>query len=190
MFFFDDLMLWFFGGLPLAMTVPDFFRGGITILERSFPYYRLFLIGVGIAVVTFLWALIEKTKIGCLVRSGVDDEETTRAMGINVNKLFFIIFGLGTFLAAVGGFLGAPWLGMEPRMAFTLMPFVLAVVIIGGLGSLRGSFWGSMVVGVLNTFGNALLPDFAYVVLFLPMALVLVFKPNGLFVSGKVVEGA
>ena len=189
MFFFDDAMFMIFGGHPMSIPVPAMFRGGIFFLERAFPYYRLFLIAVGIVVAVLLWVLIEKTKIGCLVRSGVDDEETARAMGVNVNQLFFIVFGLGTFLAAVGGFLGSPWLGMEPRMGFTLLPFVLAVVIIGGLGSLKGAFFGSMVVGLLNTIGSAFFPDFAYVVLFLPMALVLVFKPNGLFVSGGTVEG-
>jgi len=108
MFFFDDIMLWIFGGTPMAIPVPEMFRGSIEILERFFPIYRMFLIVVGIVVAVILWAVIEKTKLGCLVRSGVDDEETTRAMGININKLFFLVFGAGTFLAAVGGVLGGP----------------------------------------------------------------------------------
>lgn len=188
MFFFDDLLLVVFGGTPMQISIPKILAGSVSILDRSYSIYRLFLIGVGIVVFVGLYLLIEKTKLGCLVRSGVDDEETTRAMGVNINKLFFLVYGGGTFLAAVGGVLGGPWLGMEPRMCFALMPMSLAVVIIGGLGDLKGAFFGSMIVGLLYTFGTAFFPDYSYFVLFLPMALVLAFKPNGLFSSGKVVD--
>jgi len=188
MFFFDDLLLVIFGGTPMTIPIPKLLSGSIPLLDRSYSIYRLFLILVGVVVMILLYLIIEKTKLGCLVRSGVDDEETTRAMGVNINRLFFIIYGGGTFLAAVGGVLGGPWLGMEPRMCFALMPMMLAVVIIGGLGNLKGAFFGSIIVGLLYTFGTAIFPDYSYFVLFLPMALVLAFKPNGLFNSGKVVD--
>jgi len=180
-FFFDDLLLVIFGGTPMSIPIPELLSGSIPLLDRTYSIYRLFLILVGIVVMIALYLIIEKTKLGCLVRSGVDDEETTRAMGVDINKLFFLVYGGGTFLAGVGGVLGDPWLGMEPRMCFTLMPMMLSVVIIGGLGNLRGAFWGSMIVGLLYAFGSAIFPDYSYFVLFLPVALVLAFKPNGLF---------
>ena len=188
LFFFDDLLLVIFTGNPMQIPVPKILDFSITFFGMYFPMYRIFLIAVGIIIAVALVLIVDKTKLGCLVRAGVDDEETVRAIGIDINKLFVIVYIGGTFLAAIGGVLGGPFLGMEPRMCFTIMPLALAVVIIGGLGDLKGAFFGSMVVGLLDTFGRAYFPDFSYFTLFLPMALVLAFKPNGLFSSGKVVD--
>ena len=188
LFFFDDLLFVVFGGTPSRIPTPRLLAWSLPLFGMRFPVYRLFLIGVGAFIAAALFLIVEKTKIGCLVRSGVDDDEITTAMGVNIDRLFVLVYLAGTMLAAVGGVLGGVFIGMEPRMCFSIMPLALAVVIIGGLGNLQGAFFGSIIVGLLDTFGRAYLPDFAYFTLFFPMALVLAFKPNGLFSSGKAVE--
>ena len=186
LFFFDDLLLVIFGGNPQTIPVPKIFDISFPFADVTFPVYRLFLIAVGIVCAVALYLIVEKTKLGCLVRAGVDDAETVQALGVNIKNLFIIVFIGGTFLAAAGGVLGGPFLGMEPRFCFVIMPLSLAIVIIGGLGNLKGAFFGSMIVATLDTLGRAYFPDFSYFTLFLPMALILIFKPDGLFSSGKV----
>lgn len=188
LFVLDDLMLVLFGGVPQQIATPELLSGSIAFLGISFPLYRLFLIVVGVVTMTLLHLMVEKTKMGSIIRAGVDDEETTRAMGIDINKAFIGVYALGTFLAAMGGVLGGPILGMEPRMSFVILPLALVVVIIGGLGNLRGAFFGSIIVAVLDNFGRALFPDLSYFTLFLPMAIILTFKPSGLFGGERAVD--
>jgi len=188
LFVLDDVMLFIFGGYPQQITPPQILSGSIPLMGVTFPIYRLFLIGVGMISALGLYLMVEKTKMGSIIRAGVDDEETTRAMGVNINQAFVGVYALGTFLAAAGGVMGGPILGMEPRMSFVILPLALVVVIIGGLGNLRGAFFGSIIVAMLDNFGRALIPDLSYFTLFLPMALILTFKPSGLFGSVKVVD--
>jgi len=181
LFVIDDLMLVFFGGIPQSISVPTILSSSIPIYGVLFPIYRLFLILIGIIIAVLLYLLVEKTKLGSIIRAGVDDEEIVRAMGINIDLVFLVVFGLGTFLAATGGVLGTPIIGMEPRMSFMILPLALVVVIVGGLGNLKGAYFGSIIVAFIDNFGRALFPDLSYFVLFLPMALILTFKPSGLF---------
>mgnify|MGYP001855039981 CR=1 FL=1 len=181
LFFFDDMLLALFGGYPLRIPSPAPFDASIEIFGFMFPTYRLLLIALGVIIEVALELIVNKTKLGALIRSGVDDEETTRAMGININRLFVLVYVAGTVLAAGGGVLGGPILGMEPRMCFTLLPLALAIVIIGGRGDLRGTFFASMIIAMIDNFGKVLFPELSYFTIFLPMALILVFKPDGLF---------
>jgi len=181
LFFFDDLLLALFGGYPLRIPSPAPFDTSIYIVGVKYPTYRLLLIGLGIMMEIMLELIVNKTKLGALIRSGVDDEETTRAMGININHLFVLVYVGGTVLAAVGGVFGAPILGMEPRMCFTLLPLALAIVIVGGRGDLRGTFIASMIIAMIDNFGKVLFPQLSYFAIFLPVALILVYKPDGLF---------
>jgi branched-chain amino acid transport system permease protein len=116
-----------------------------------------------------------------MIRAGVDDMDMARACGIPVSRLFTIVFCLGAALAGFAGFIGAPILSVYPGLDFDMLPLALVVVILGGTGSLLGSFVGSIIVGFIYNFGQALLPELAYFVLFLPMLLVLIFRPQGLF---------
>ena len=136
-----------------------------------------------IALVTAvgLYFLMERTRLGAMIRAGVDDMEMARGVGIPVSRLFTIVFCLGAALAGLGGVLGGPILNAYPGLDADMLPLALIVVILGGAGCLLGAFVGSFVVGFLYNFGIALFPDLAYFILFLPMVLVLVFLPQGLF---------
>ena len=116
-----------------------------------------------------------------MVRASVDDTEMTRGLGINTERLSMAIFGLGAFLAGLGGVIGGGFIGVYPGLDFQILPLAFAVVIIGGLGTLRGAALGSLIVGLMDTFGKALFPELSYFTLFAPMAIVLAIKPTGLF---------
>jgi len=119
--------------------------------------------------------------LGAMIRAGVDDAPIARVVGIKVSMLFTLVFALGAALAAFGGVVGAPYLSVYPGLDMEMLPLALIVVILGGTGSLMGALVGSFLIGVLYNFGQAMLPDLAYVILFLPMLLVLVLRPQGLF---------
>ena len=125
--------------------------------------------------------LLERTRLGAMIRAGVDDPDMARVVGIRVSQLFTIVFALGAGLAGFAGIIGAPILSVYPGLDQDMLPLALVVVILGGTGSLLGSFVGSIIVGFLYNFGQALFPELAYFVLFLPMLLVLLLRPQGLF---------
>jgi branched-chain amino acid transport system permease protein len=187
-FVFDDGLMAIFGGYPKIMETPAFMAGTLSIGGAMFPISRMFVLLAGIVVMLALEFLVHRTRVGAMVRSGVDDEETTRAMGVNVDLLFILVYLLGAFLAAFGGVLGAGFLGLASNMSFSYLPLSLAIVIIGGMGNLKGAFYGSMLIATLSTFGQSLLPALSYFTTYLPVVLILVFKPNGLL-SGNVKFG-
>jgi branched-chain amino acid transport system permease protein len=141
------------------------------------------VIGIAVVFAIALWLMLERTRLGAMIRAGVDDPQMARVVGIRVSRLFTIVFGLGAGLAAFAGMIGAPILSIYPGLDQDMLPLALVVVILGGAGSLLGSFVGSIVIGFIYNFGQALLPELAYFVLFLPMVLVLVLRPQGLFGS-------
>jgi branched-chain amino acid transport system permease protein len=146
-----------------------------------YPSYRLFIIAFGFMIAALLWWIQEGTRVGAMLRAGVDDEETARALGINVSLLFTLVFALGAFLAALGGVMGGPIVGVYPGADFEVMLLAFVVVIIGGLGSLKGALVGGLVVGLLDNFGKVFFPEFALFTIFAPMALILAVRPAGLF---------
>jgi branched-chain amino acid transport system permease protein len=178
---FDQMILVIWGSQPQEMPPPGWLVGPLTALGITFPKYRLALIVVGAVTALAMWLLIEKTKIGAIVRAGVDNEEIARAMGIDVDKAFVFVFALGSFLAGMGGVLGAPMLELQPAMSSTVLPLAIVVVIIGGPGSFAGALAGSLFVGLVDSFGKAYFPQFSYFTLFVPMALILAFRPQGIF---------
>jgi branched-chain amino acid transport system permease protein len=176
------LMLW--TGDPWQPATPDHLRGALQVAGLYFPIYRLVIVLVAVAIAVALWLLVDWTRLGAMIRAGVDDAPIARVVGIRVSQLFTLVFALGAALAAFGGVMGAPYLSVYPGLDFEMLPLALIVVILGGVGSLLGALVGSFVIGFLYNFGTALLPDLAYVILFLPMVLILVLRPQGLF--GKV----
>jgi branched-chain amino acid transport system permease protein len=146
-----------------------------------FPSYRLFLIGVGLVIGLALWYLQEHTKLGATVRAAIDDAEIAQASGINVSRLSTLVFGAGAALAALGGVMAGPVLGVYPGADFEVLLLAFVVVIIGGLGSLKGAFVGGLLVGCLDNFGKALFPGLALFTIFAPMAIILAVRPAGLF---------
>jgi branched-chain amino acid transport system permease protein len=173
------LMVW--GGDPLSVATPPELAGFARLGILVFPNYRLAIIVIAAIVAIGLWLLLERTRLGAMIRAGVDDPDMARVVGIRVSQLFTIVFALGAGLAAFAGIVGGPILSVYPGLDQDMLPLALVVVILGGTGSLLGSFVGSIIVGFIYNFGQALLPELAYFVLFLPMLLVLLLRPQGLF---------
>ena len=184
LFIFADVSLWSWGGYSQVLAKPEFLAGSFTMGAIVYPAYRIFVILTGVVVALLFWYVLERTTLGNMVRAGVDDEEMVRGLGINTPRLFTAVFGLGAFLAALSGIIGGPLVGAYPGADFDVLLLALVVVIIGGLGSIGGAFVGSLVVGLIDTFGRALVPELAMFTIFAPMAVILALRPRGLF--GKI----
>src|SRR5215213_11525189 len=180
-----DLCLMIWTGDPIQPATPPDVRGAVNVLGMFFPIYRLVIVAIAVVIAIALWIMIDWTRLGAMIRAGVDDPPIARVVGIRVSQLFTLIFCLGAGLAGFGGVIGAPYLSVYPGLDAEMLPLALIVVILGGTGSLLGALVGSFIIGFLYNFGQAMLPDLAYVILFLPMLLVLVLRPQGLF--GRVV---
>ena len=169
-----------YGDLPKGVSQPDILSGAVDLFGILYPAYRLFIIALGLIVMTTLYFVLERTRLGALVRAGVDDRATAETLGIDIVKVFALVFGIGTYLAGVAGVVAAPIFGVYPGMDVSIIILVLIVVVVGGLGSLRGAIVGSLLIGFADTFGKLLLPQFAMMMIYLVMALVLIFRPSGL----------
>jgi branched-chain amino acid transport system permease protein len=180
-FIIADLCLIVWGGDPIPIPTPPALQKPLVVAGVTFPTYRLVIIGIAVAVAAGLYLLMERTRLGAMIRAGVDDMQMARAVGIPVSRLFSTVFCLGAALAGAGGILGGPMLSAYPGLDADMLPLALIVVILGGVGSLVGALVGSFVIGFVYTFGIALAPDLAYVILFLPMIFVIAFRPRGLF---------
>jgi branched-chain amino acid transport system permease protein len=173
------LMIW--GGDPIPVQTPLALQAPLRMFGLVFPMYRLVVLAVAIVVALLLFLLIERSRLGAMIRAGVDDMQMARACGVPASRLFSIVFCLGAALAGLGGTLGGPIFNAYPGLDSEMLPLALIVVILGGIGSLAGTFFASFIVGFIYTFGIFLVPDLAYVILFLPMVVVLAFRPQGLF---------
>ncbi|HJR02880.1 MAG TPA: branched-chain amino acid ABC transporter permease [Methylomirabilota bacterium] len=180
-FMIADVCLKVWTGDPVRIDTPRALQGVAAVGGFSFPTYRLAISLIALVFAVALWALLDRTRLGAMIRAGVDDPEMARVAGIRVSRLFTIVFCLGAWLAGFAGVIGGPILSVYPGLDQEMLPLALVVVILGGTGSLLGSLVGSFVVGFLYNFGQAMFPELAYVVLFLPMLLVLVVRPQGLF---------
>lgn len=180
-FVLDDLALVVWGGDTLTVPAPAILSGAARFGGVYYPKYRLFVLVLGIVVFFALWLLLNRTRLGTLIRAGVDDREMVEAMGINIRRVFLVTFMLGAALAGLGGTVGGAFLTLYPTADSEILVFSLAVVIIGGQGSLAGAAVGSLLVGLLNSIGQVAFPELAYFVIFGPMALILAFRPLGLF---------
>lgn len=175
-----DLLRIVYGDLPKGVAQPEALSGAVRVFGILYPSYRLFIIGLGVALIALLYFGLERTRLGALVRAGVDDRATAETLGIDIGKVFACVFALGAWLAGIGGVVAAPIFGVYPGMDVSIIILVLIVVVVGGLGSLRGAVLGSLLIGFADTFGKILLPQFAMMMIYLVMALVLIFRPSGL----------
>ena len=180
-FMIADACLMGFTGDPITVPTPAGLVGAVRAFGLIFPIYRLVVILIAVVIAVVLWLLLDRTRLGAMIRAGVDDPDMARVVGIPVPWLFTIVFCLGAALAGFAGVIGAPILSVYPGLDFDMLPLALVVVILGGTGSLLGSLVGSFIIGFLYNYGQALLPELAYFVLFLPMVLVLLVRPQGLF---------
>jgi branched-chain amino acid transport system permease protein len=178
---FRDAAFMIWGGDPFTLPYPAALRGSTAASDIVFPIYRLFVMAVAAVIGVLLWTLNEKTLIGARLRAVVDDPEMAAATGINVALLSGGVFAAGAGLAAFGGVMGGPILGGYAGMDLDLLPMAFVVVIVGGMGSLKGALVGSIAVGLIDNFGKVLVPELSYFTLFAPMVIVLAIKPTGLY---------
>jgi branched-chain amino acid transport system permease protein len=177
----DDLALATWGGNPLSLRLPGFLSDSSHLWNGIiYPNQRLFILVVAALIGVALYFLLRRTRVGAIVRAGVDNRAMVSAMGINVRLVFTAVFALGAFLAGVGGALGGTVLSLAPNADSEILTFALIVVIVGGLGSFEGAVLGSLIVGLLSNYGQAYFPALAYFALFAPLVLVLLVRPQGL----------
>ncbi len=177
-----DLLLWAFTAQVHQMDAPEWLHGpirGIPLI-KAYSAYRLSLLAFGIAIGVFLWWLLTRTRVGAMIRAGVDDRNMLAASGVNVNLVFAITFMLGAGLAGFGGVIGAVELSMVPGEDTRLLLASLIVVIVGGMGSVVGAAIGAVILGLAETFGLAYAPTYSVVFTFVILILVLAFRPRGI----------
>jgi len=177
----EDVVKWIFGGRIRSIPSPDLFSGSVTVLGATVPSYRLFVIAFGLGMAVVLWLVIERTRLGAIVRAGVFDAEMTAGMGINIDRVFTGVFAGGAALAGLSGVIAGPIQSAYPPMGAGILIPALIVVVVGGLGSLKGSLAGSLIIGQAETFGKAWLPGASMLIIYVVMALVLLLRPQGLF---------
>lgn len=176
-----DLIRIVWGDLPLAIEVPAMLEGRLAFLGVEYPTYRVFIIALGVVILALLAFVLGRTQIGAMIRAGVDNDAMAACLGINVERLFFIVFCVGCALAGLAGAVAAPLLSVTPDMGLQILIPTLIVIVIGGLGSLKGAVAGSMIFGFVQTFGAVFAPQLASVLIYALLAAVLVIRPAGLF---------
>lgn len=197
--FFNEAVRLVWGAEAQPMPLPEIFSGNVEILpDAPYPIFRLVIIAVGILVAVFLYFLISKTRIGMLIRAGASNRPMVGALGINIRLLYTLVFGLGAALAAVAGVMAGPILSVEPGMGEEMLILAFVVIVVGGIGSIRGAVVASIIVGIFETVGRSTLPyllsqvlasdaaqtagpAIASMLIYILMAAVLFFKPEGLF---------
>jgi len=176
-----DIALATWGGIPQSIPVPQWLNPRVELGILIYPGYRVLVLLLGIGIGLAVWALLKKTKLGMAVRAGVDDRETTAALGINVKRVITLVFMLSAFLAGIAGVVGTSFLSIEPGTDYHFLTLSLVVMIIGGMGSLGGAAIAALITGMVMSFGAAYFPEFSLFLTFAPMALILAIRPQGLF---------
>lgn len=197
--FFNEITRIVWGRQPLFMDVPPWLSGTIELLPGlPYPSYRLAVIVVGITVALLLWLLFAKTRLGMKIRAGASNREMIGALGVNIKMLYTLVFGLGTLLAGLAGVMAGPILAVESGMGESILILTFVVIVIGGIGSIRGAVAGALLVGLVDTLGRAFLPtlfqlvsgsatsgnvaaSLASITIYILMAAILIIKPRGLF---------
>jgi branched-chain amino acid transport system permease protein len=178
-----DLVLVIWGGYPRTIEIPKALEGAMILpfIGLPYPIFRLFMFGLALFIIFSLWLFLKKTNLGITIRAGVDNFEMVSALGINVRRLFTIVFGLSGFLAGVAGVVGGTSMMLVVGEDWRILTLTLIVVIIGGMGSLGGTIIGAFITGLVYSFATAYVPEFSLFILFLPVAIILSIRPQGLF---------
>jgi branched-chain amino acid transport system permease protein len=186
------------GAAPLSVPIPDALSGSIPLGNLFYPVYRFAVIGAGLAVAALLYVLVNHTRAGMLVRAGASNAPMVSALGVNIRRLFMIVFGFGAMLAGFAGAMVAPILSVEPGMGDNILILAFVVIVIGGIGSIRGAFLAALLIGLVDTLGRSFAPNIlrllldpsmasqtgraiAPMLIYILMAAVLFFRPTGLF---------
>jgi branched-chain amino acid transport system permease protein len=197
--FFNELVAILWGRAALFASVPNFLRGHIDLFTgSSYPLYRAVIIVVGLLVAILLWYVVTRTRLGMLIRAGASNRTMVSALGINIRLLYTLVFGFGAALAGLAGLMAGPIYNVQPGMGELVLIQVFVVIVIGGIGSIKGAFVGALIVGMVDTLGRAFLrpllgamisptagdsagPALASMLIFVLMAVILAFRPQGLF---------
>jgi branched-chain amino acid transport system permease protein len=198
--FFNELTSIIWGPQALFVAIPPVFSGSIELIPGApYPIYRLVIIGAGLIVALLMRTLIVKTRTGMLIRAGASNREMVSALGVDIDRLYTIVFGLGALLAGLAGAFAGPILATEIGMGENILILTFVVIIVGGIGSIRGALIGALLVGLVDTYGRAFLPQFLRTIfedpsvadgvgasissmsIYILMAIVLIFRPRGLF---------
>jgi len=180
-YLFEDVVKWIWGGRIRSIPPPDLFSRSVKIFGATVPSYRLFVIVFGLVVALLLWLLIERTRLGSVIRAGVFDAEMAAGLGINIPLVFTSVFAFGAALGGLSGVIAGPIQSASPPMGAGILIPALIVVVVGGLGSLKGSLVGSLIIGQAETFGKAWLPGASMLMIYVVMALIVLARPQGLF---------
>ncbi len=196
--FFNELVRIIWGPASIYMNVPEALSGTVSLFGLPYPAYRFAIIGVGILVAIGLYLLIHTTRVGMLIRAGASNPAMVGALGVNITRLNAMVFGVGAALAGLAGLMAGPILSVQPGMGEPILILTLVVIVTGGIGSIRGAFYGALIIGIVDTVGRAFLPTLlralfersvaqaagpaiASILIYLLMAVVLAFRPQGLF---------
>jgi branched-chain amino acid transport system permease protein len=197
--FFNELTAMIWGRASLFTSLPPWLQGHVELLPGSvYPLYRLTIIGVGLAIAALLWYVVTRTRLGMLIRAGASNRTMVAALGVNIKLLYTVVFGFGAALAGLAGLMAGPIYSVQPGMGELILIQVFVVIVIGGIGSIRGALVGAVIVGIVDTLGRAFLkpllgsmisptaaesagPALASMLIYLLMALVLALRPAGLF---------
>ena len=178
-----DLVLVIWGGYPKTIEIPSMLSGiwTIPVIDMVYPIFRIFMLVLAIFIIIALWFILKKTNLGITIRAGVDNFEMVSALGINVQRLFTIVFCISGFLAGVAGVVGGTFMMLVVGEDWRILTLTLIVIIIGGMGSLGGTIVGALITGLIYSFATAYIPEFSLFILFLPVAIILSIRPHGLF---------
>ncbi|WP_375170433.1 branched-chain amino acid ABC transporter permease [Marinobacter sp.] len=181
-FVFNSLQSILWGNDPYGVAVPEALGGAVPFTDNSsYPVYRIFAALICVAIAAALYFVVSKTRLGMLIRAGESNREMVEALGVNIKSLYTIVFAIGVMLAAVSGIIAAPMRSIVPGMGESVLITCFVVVVIGGMGSIKGAFVGALLVGIISTFAAVLVPTMSNMIIYIFMILVLLAKPQGLF---------
>lgn len=177
----SDLIVVLWGGNPKVLAIPQYLKGFITVAGVNIPIYNIFIFFFALALGLMLWLILTKTRIGMIIRAGVDNFEMVAALGINIRKLFTLVFSLAGFFAGTAGVIGGTYLMVAPGEDWRILTYTLLIMIVGGMSSFGGTVLGSLLIGMIFSFGSIFIPQLYLFLMFAPVAVVLVIRPQGLF---------
>ncbi|MEX0922659.1 MAG: branched-chain amino acid ABC transporter permease [Rhodovibrionaceae bacterium] len=179
---FNELQSVIWGDDPHGVPIPEILQGSLPLTDvLSYPYYRIFVSLACLALAVGMYFVIQRTRLGMMIRAGASNREMVETLGINIRLLYAVVFSIGITLAAVAGMLAAPIESVYPGIGEQVLIICFVVVVIGGIGSIKGAFLGALAIGIADVFGQAFLPDFASVAVYALMAVILIWRPSGLF---------
>jgi branched-chain amino acid transport system permease protein len=176
-----EVMRFVFGIEGLPSSTPAALRGAVNLGFGHFPLYRLFLIGATAVIVLLLWLFIEKTRYGLIIRAGSRDPEVVRVLGVDISKIWLMVFGIGTAIAGLSGLLAAPTRAVNPEMGISILADCFVVTVVGGMGSLPGAVLAGLLVGIVFAMTSLFAPEYAEMSIYVLMAVVLLIRPQGFF---------